>query len=415
MKNSQPDKESDSINNLGSLVYHLLSFCTVSWLNSVMALFLMLLWLLFSVSVSGQELPAEARRARNGKAEEEKEARTSRREPRAVSSQSGGNQECLEGDPPGVNYSGKMNVTEGGRTCQMWSASQPHEHPFTDLGEHNYCRNHVEDSFGVWCYTTDPEKRWEYCSVPRCVPKSKIFDFSADNDDQPDTNDMHTGATLEAGVLPESFTICSAFMVGAWTTRSTSAKVLTLLDDVGMKQGEIELFAASTYTQYKVYLHSVYLVQQLRVVFFPLQWTRMCLSLDSLANKFSLVVEGKLGEREYTKRGEISSLVLGYDPISGKEFPVKISDLNVFSSSLPLERMIRLTEAGGRSAEQQGILSAGRRQSGPCTLRRRSLRWRGCGRGPAGGSQTSKSSLTWIPTWIAWNIARRLPRVGLLL
>ena len=78
----------------------------------------------------------------------------------------------------------------------------------------------------------------------KVCPKVKIFDFSADNVHQPDTNDMHTGATLDIGLLPKSFTVCSAFLVGAWTTRSTSA-ILTLLDDDGMKQGEIELFAAS--------------------------------------------------------------------------------------------------------------------------------------------------------------------------
>ena len=38
----------------------------------------------------------------------------------------------------------------------------------------------------------------------KVCPKVKIFDFSADNVHQPDTNDMHTGATLDVGLLPES-------------------------------------------------------------------------------------------------------------------------------------------------------------------------------------------------------------------
>ena len=32
------------------------------------------------------------------------------------------------------------------------------------LGDHNYCRN-VGDSDMVWCYTTDPEVRWDFCEI----------------------------------------------------------------------------------------------------------------------------------------------------------------------------------------------------------------------------------------------------------
>ena len=47
----------------------------------------------------------------------------------------------------------------------------------------------------------------------------KVFDFSADNDGQADTNGEYTSATLNAGSLPESFTICSTYMVEAWPTK----------------------------------------------------------------------------------------------------------------------------------------------------------------------------------------------------
>ena len=59
----------------------------------------------------------------------------------------------------------------------------------------------------------------------------KVLDFSADNDQQPDSNGEYTGATLEAGPLPESLTICSALMVEAWTTEIVSAYMFSLLDD----------------------------------------------------------------------------------------------------------------------------------------------------------------------------------------
>ena len=35
--------------------------------------------------------------------------------------------ECQDGNPPGVSYCGRVNVTASGRTCQVWSDPQPHE------------------------------------------------------------------------------------------------------------------------------------------------------------------------------------------------------------------------------------------------------------------------------------------------
>ena len=83
--------------------------------------------------------------------------------------------ECQRGgSSPGKDFSGRTNVTESGRTCQNWAASEPHVPKYTDVGkvgdteagEHNHCRNPNQNSEGVWCYTTDPGKEWEHCSVP---------------------------------------------------------------------------------------------------------------------------------------------------------------------------------------------------------------------------------------------------------
>ncbi|XP_019645259.1 PREDICTED: uncharacterized protein LOC109486004 [Branchiostoma belcheri] len=74
----------------------------------------------------------------------------------------------------GVPYRGTVSVTESGRTCQRWDSQTPHNHPYTAANypaaglEQNYCRN-PEDGSRVWCYTTDPSKRWENCDVPVCV------------------------------------------------------------------------------------------------------------------------------------------------------------------------------------------------------------------------------------------------------
>nr|AEA51059.1 plasminogen [Oryzias melastigma] len=62
-----------------------------------------------------------------------------------------------------------------GVTCQAWSAQSPHAHSsFTpqthgEKGlEGNKCRNPDGDSHGPWCYTTDRNKKWDYCQIPDC-------------------------------------------------------------------------------------------------------------------------------------------------------------------------------------------------------------------------------------------------------
>ena len=72
----------------------------------------------------------------------------------------------------GGSYSENVSHTLSGRTCQKWTSQYPHEHsrtpdryPSSGLGDHNYCRNVGGSSFTAWCYTTDPQERWEYCPV----------------------------------------------------------------------------------------------------------------------------------------------------------------------------------------------------------------------------------------------------------
>ena len=138
-------------------------------------LFCLLLSVFF---VSGHLLTDDrtTRRPRKGDPEERRKSQTriQSRQQRSVGSQD--DNECQEGNPLGANYSGKMNVTASGISCQFWLASQPHVPKYTDVGkegdteagEHNHCRNPNGELGGVWCYTTDPDKPWEYCSVPIC-------------------------------------------------------------------------------------------------------------------------------------------------------------------------------------------------------------------------------------------------------
>ena len=82
---------------------------------------------------------------------------------------------CQDGATVGRHYNGSMSATISGRTCQKWSESSPHKHRFSTLGEHSYCRN-PDGEPGVWCYTTDPGKRWDFCNVPPCLEEDDLMD-----------------------------------------------------------------------------------------------------------------------------------------------------------------------------------------------------------------------------------------------
>uniref|UniRef100_A0AAQ4NUK0 Plasminogen n=1 Tax=Gasterosteus aculeatus aculeatus TaxID=481459 RepID=A0AAQ4NUK0_GASAC len=81
--------------------------------------------------------------------------------------------ECVNG--LGTDYRGIKSQTKTKKTCQRWAGRYPHkpnftpeEHPLADL-ESNFCRNPDGDSGGPWCYTTDPNTRWENCEIASCT------------------------------------------------------------------------------------------------------------------------------------------------------------------------------------------------------------------------------------------------------
>uniref|UniRef100_A0A3Q0QXI1 Plasminogen n=1 Tax=Amphilophus citrinellus TaxID=61819 RepID=A0A3Q0QXI1_AMPCI len=79
--------------------------------------------------------------------------------------------ECITSE--GAAYRGTIAVTETGKTCQSWSTQTPQKHNRTPENypckglDNNYCRNPDNERM-PWCYTTDPDTRWEYCNVTRC-------------------------------------------------------------------------------------------------------------------------------------------------------------------------------------------------------------------------------------------------------
>jgi hypothetical protein len=73
----------------------------------------------------------------------------------------------------GTDYRGSVSTTKSGLTCQVWSTLTPHQHtksymnfPTDGLGGHNHCRNPAAEEDGPWCYTMDPNVRFELCDVP---------------------------------------------------------------------------------------------------------------------------------------------------------------------------------------------------------------------------------------------------------
>ena len=78
-----------------------------------------------------------------------------------------GNSQAYSEEYGGIVRHTKKNPKE--RLCQMWSSNVPHNtKQFNTLPE-DYCRNPDESPEGVWCYTLDDTKRWDYCPVRRCT------------------------------------------------------------------------------------------------------------------------------------------------------------------------------------------------------------------------------------------------------
>ncbi|XP_058473273.1 muscle, skeletal receptor tyrosine-protein kinase [Solea solea] len=71
-------------------------------------------------------------------------------------------------------YQGSMNTTRSGIPCQPWSQQVPHQHRLSvdvipELKDaDNRCRNPGGISDKPWCYTSNPNIRWEYCGVRQC-------------------------------------------------------------------------------------------------------------------------------------------------------------------------------------------------------------------------------------------------------
>ncbi|KAL8274450.1 hypothetical protein Esti_001610 [Eimeria stiedai] len=80
----------------------------------------------------------------------------------------------------GPEYTGCQAKTRLGKTCQNWNSQSPHKHEYLLEENHNFCRAPDGGSI-IWCFTTDPEVRSDYCDPlgarTQVVHPGEVFDL----------------------------------------------------------------------------------------------------------------------------------------------------------------------------------------------------------------------------------------------
>ena len=78
-----------------------------------------------------------------------------------------------------MTWNGTLSHTVTGRKCQEWAKDVPHKHRYhidnrypegSEVEAKSFCRDPDGDG-APWCYTIDPDKRWEYCGIPSCTSR----------------------------------------------------------------------------------------------------------------------------------------------------------------------------------------------------------------------------------------------------
>ena len=198
------------------------------------------------------------------------------------------------------------------------------------------------------------------CDFTSKVWSLKALDFSLDSDGNPDENNIYTHSSLQIENLPPSFTICTAFMVEAWA-EYTDAKLFVLLGDNGEVWNWVKISAFETYTEFSFrWADSPEFSARSEILFYPLQWTRVCLSKDNDTSLTRLVVDCELlveSELKVKNQPENLDLALGsLASISGYTYEDagQTTNLNIFSFALTVEQMKLHTSPAEEKCGLQG-------------------------------------------------------------
>ena len=172
--------------------------------------------------------------------------------------------------------------------------------------------------------------------------------------------------TSKTGTLPSRFTYCIAAMSPALLNRM---ELGTLVDRSGKPWFGLDLAVGSKKMQtvfgLKIGPKHISL-ENTTFQLFPFQWIRPCISVDSYTGHIQIVVDGKvIANKVFQEMKEMKNIRLVLDRLYLGYFANsspfgKFTNLQVFSSVLPIEKMLALTTAGSKECGENGDLLAWR-------------------------------------------------------
>ena len=172
--------------------------------------------------------------------------------------------------------------------------------------------------------------------------------------------EVHTYAELKHdphSSLPESFTICST--ISATSCQSRMAPTFFNILDNQIGQWLAPFLRRSFESKLGIDFSEWSKAADLGKIppWFPYHWTKSCMAINTTSGSIDWVVEGTLmmamiaedmANRTRLPKNLSKNLVLGATEYGGKWFAVssKVTNLNIFSSSLPIEKMKTMTKRG---------------------------------------------------------------------